>query len=111
MKSDGWIGVDLDGTLAQYSEWKGPDSIGAPIPAMLARVKEWLAAGIEVRIVTARACDPRQIPYINVWLEKHVGQVLTVTDRKDYDMIVLFDDRAVQVEKNTGRIIGEAPTF
>jgi hypothetical protein len=55
--SEGWIGVDLDGTLAHYSEWKGPDSIGEPVPLMLARVKEWLAKGLEVRIVTARAGD------------------------------------------------------
>lgn len=105
MSNDGWIGVDLDGTLAEYDQYKGTDSIGKPIPAMLARVKEWLADGREVRIVTARAGDPRQVPYINVWLEKHVGQVLTVTDRKDFDMEVLWDDRAITVERNTGKII------
>lgn len=49
-----WIGVDLDGTLAYYDIAQG-DAIGEPVPLMLARVKTWIAAGIEVRIVTARA--------------------------------------------------------
>lgn len=35
----GWIGVDLDGTLAFYDSWRGIDHIGAPIPLMLQRVK------------------------------------------------------------------------
>ncbi len=51
---NGWIGVDLDGTLAQYDGWKGPDNIGDPIPLMVGRVKEWLEAGHEVRVFTAR---------------------------------------------------------
>lgn len=49
-----WIGVDLDGTLAHYDYWRGFDHIGEPIPLMADRVKQWLADGIEVRIVTAR---------------------------------------------------------
>jgi hypothetical protein len=34
---NGWIGVDLDGTLAFYDEWIGPEHIGAPIPGMVDR--------------------------------------------------------------------------
>lgn len=58
----GWIGVDLDGTLAQWGT-KDPNSsyihydvtvIGAPIPSMVALVQSMLAAGTEVRIFTAR---------------------------------------------------------
>lgn len=41
----GWIGVDLDGTLAHYDGWKGADHIGEPIPAMVERVKQWLSEG------------------------------------------------------------------
>ena len=51
----GWIGVDLDGTLAEYHGWKGSEHIGSPLPAMLARVKTWLEQGIEVRVFD-RAC-------------------------------------------------------
>ena len=42
MSFSGWIGVDLDGTLAHYDGWKGIEHVGPPIPAMLARVKYWL---------------------------------------------------------------------
>jgi hypothetical protein len=52
--NQGWIGVDLDGTLAYYDHWRGAEHIGEPIPAMLERVKRWLADGKDVRIFTAR---------------------------------------------------------
>jgi hypothetical protein len=102
----GWIGVDLDGTLAHYSGWAG-GSIGKPIPAMLARVKGWLAEGREVKIFTARAAVPELIPPIKAWCLEHVGAELEVTCMKDFGMITLYDDRAVQVEMNTGRLIGD----
>ena len=38
----GWIGVDLDGTLAIYTGWKGCDHVGEPIPPMVERVKAGL---------------------------------------------------------------------
>ena len=41
----GWIGVDLDGTLAFHGEWLGHTHIGEPIPLMLKRVKLWLSEG------------------------------------------------------------------
>lgn len=106
-----WIGVDLDGTLAHYDGWKGPDHIGEPIPAMVERVKRWLAAGKQVRIFTARVCgdDGRDVDAmrlrIGAWCALHIGRELPVTNVKDYDMTTLWDDRAVRVEKNTGRII------
>jgi len=40
-----WIGVDLDGTLAEYGDWIGIEHIGKPIPLMIARVKSWIAEG------------------------------------------------------------------
>lgn len=33
----GWIGVDLDGTLAEYHGWKGVDHIGPPVTLRLLR--------------------------------------------------------------------------
>ena len=101
----GWIGVDLDGTVAYYDGWKSPSHIGDPIPRMAERVRQWLAKGQEVRIVTARAGVPELIAPVQAWCLKHFGVELPVTDRKDFRMIALYDDRAVQVEYNTGRII------
>jgi hypothetical protein len=100
--SGGWIGVDLDGTLAEYGGWSGPASIGKPVPKMLERVKAWLAADIEVRIVTARAKDAASIEAVQTWCKRHLGQQLQVTREKDFAMIELWDDRAVQVVMNTG---------
>lgn len=108
MSSAGWIGVDLDGTLAVYDGWKGINRIGKPVPAMLKRVKSWLARGIEVKIFTARAFNfdgspiPESVALIEQWCVKHVEQKLEVTNRKDFGMIELWDDRAVQVIPNTG---------
>jgi hypothetical protein len=110
---NGWIGVDLDGTLAIYNGWRGPDVIGEPIPDMVERVKGWLAEGRAVRILTARVWAPNDdadrqrdaalaLLCIQSWCSQHLGQVLPVTCVKDYGMIELWDDRAVQVIPNTG---------
>lgn len=110
--SGGWIGVDLDGTLAHYEGWVDETHIGAPVTAMVERVKDWLSQGREVRVFTARVSHPAQTPAaraaIEAWCEQHIGRVLVVTNVKDYAMIELWDDRAVQVEPNTGRPIGQS---
>ena len=110
--SDGWIGVDLDGTLAEYDGWKS-FSIGRPVPAMVERVKNWLAAGREVRILTARVSSKvplnilvRQRVLIDNFCRECFGRELPLTAEKDYAMLELWDDRVVHVEKNTGRILG-----
>lgn len=126
MASSGWIGVDLDATLAKYDGFKGPTVIGEPIPAMVDRVKAWIAKGYEVRIMTARVWAPaisdtsmHPAEYgkrvaearharraIEDWTELHIGKRLEVTCQKDYSMWVLYDDRCRQVEPNTGRLLG-----
>lgn len=108
----GWIGVDLDGTLAEYHGWS--DFIGVPIPAMVDRAKQWLAEGEDVRILTARGTgagskhNAEQLNNITMWCKANLGRVLPVTDRKDVHMRVLYDDRAVGVEPNTGRLLSPA---
>ena len=125
----GWIGVDLDGTLAHYEGWNG-GAIGAPIPKMVERVKAWLAEGKTVKIVTARVCgrftrvpdvvvqisDDARVEFraewwreavkqeclVKAWCLEHLGRELEVTALKDFGMIELWDDRAVQVLLNTG---------
>lgn len=108
----GWIGVDLDGTLAYYNGWKGIENIGAPIPLMASRVREWLANDIPVRIMTARVSpqrdeDARQQAriFIREWLVQvfgDAGETIPITHEKDFSMIELWDDRCVQVISNTG---------
>lgn len=103
-----WIGVDLDGTLAEHGMWRGPLFIGPPIPRMVARVKAMLAAGKRVKIMTARMAEPDPdlrkaiAEAIGDYTEQVVGQRLEATNQKDYDMIELWDDRAIQIIGNTG---------
>lgn len=108
--SQGWVGVDLDGTLAHYIAFEGPTSIGDPIPAMVDRVKRWLAMGQDVRIFTARISDGELATRTAIveWCVKHIGQALPVTNVKDYAMVELWDDRCVQVIPNTGEPVGQS---
>ena len=102
----GWIGVDLDGTLAVYE--RGQDfAIGAVVPAMRERVLGWRDLGIEVRIFTARAAHPAQVEMVRGWLKANGFPPLEITNVKDFDLVELWDDRAIQVERNTGRRITE----
>lgn len=100
----GYIGVDLDSTLAYYDHWRGKEHIGEPIELMLDRVKKWIKDGKEVKIFTARASDPDAIIYIEAWLEKHGIPGLEITNTKDSKMIQFWDDRAVSVIPNTGEL-------
>ena len=126
MSASGHYCVDLDGTLAHYGAWNG-GAIGDPIPAMVERVKRWLAEGIEVRIFTARvACSgmtnehgqtdepsfvAEQTALIQDWTERHLGARLRVTATKDFSTIEIWDDRCVQVATNTGDPIGGSRQF
>jgi hypothetical protein len=105
MKENGWIGVDLDGTLAHYDGWKGVGVIGDPVPLMAARVTRWLEEGRDVRILTARvAGDDAELEEAAIvdWCRHNLGAELPVTCCKDFLMEECWDDRAVQVVPNTG---------
>lgn len=103
-RQEPWIGVDLDGTLAEHgADEFHPAKIGPPVPAMLERVKKWVADGRKVKIFTARAVESKWIPRIQSWLTMHGLPALEVTNIKDPAMIELWDDRAVTVERNTGK--------
>lgn len=107
-----WIGVDLDGTLAQYFHGdihrNGQTYIGSPIPRMVDQVKQWLAEGRTVKIFTARIAGKsgeendliRET--IQQWCDRNIGQILEITNVKDRNMEVLYDDRAVGIVPNTG---------
>lgn len=97
-----WVGVDLDGTLAEKLETYGGVRIGAPIKAMVAKVKAMLAADDSVRVFTARVAhdpDGKQERAIKAWCREHVGQELPVTNEKDPGMTRLIDDLAEPLAK------------
>lgn len=117
----GWIGVDLDGTLAvdctcAADVW----TVGDPIPGMVAIVKALLAEGRDVRIFTARvgACGQtstiatddqafaeHQRELIAAWCLDVFGQVLPVTATKDFQLDFFYDDRAIEVVTNAGQTL------
>lgn len=114
MSNQGWVGVDLDGTLAKYTGQVY--DIGEPIPLMVERVKEMLAQGKDVRIMTARvgrgsgkfgfggdeAFIRAQEALIANWCQRNLGRELPITASKDFQMVELWDDLARRVIYNTG---------
>ncbi len=104
-----WIGMDLDGTLAHQDRNATYDKVGEPVPAMMTLVRKMIRSGVRVKIFTARAQDPEQLPIIRQWLRENHLPELEITNVKDYNMLRLYDDRCIQVEKNTGRLIVDEP--
>lgn len=109
--ANGWVGFDLDGTLARYDGWQGIDHIGEPILPMLSLIQGYITNGVEVRIFTARVSSQnpdreKALKAIETWCLFHLGTILPVTAEKDFQMIDLYDDRCHHVEINTGRILG-----
>ena len=79
MSKKQWIGVDLDGTLAEVGR-DNLGEIGKPITKMMNRVKKWLEDGeYEVRIFTARAGDTTQENKIKKWLKDNDLPGLVIT--------------------------------
>ena len=108
-----WIGVDLDGTLARTDVDGWLEHIGPPVERMIVRVRNWIAQGKDVKIMTARVSSKnnpgfeaqKQKQKIEQWCVEHIGTLLPITSEKDHMMIELWDDRAVAVEPNTGRYV------
>jgi len=113
MRQRGWIGVDLDGTLAYYDGWKGVSHVGAPIKPMCDRVRRILDDDdYDVKVFTARVhgiVDEESERAIKGPIEEfcmeQFGRVLEITNVKDFAMVILYDDRAYRVEFNTGLIV------
>lgn len=74
------IGVDVDGTVAQYGGPKAyrPGVIGDPLPR-LAKVKEALRAGHDVVWFSTRANLPRDRAALRDWSREHLGRSLPMT--------------------------------
>lgn len=106
------IFVDLDGTLAHYTGFKGPDVIGEPVEEMVEKVKERMTAGDKVVIFSARVADGNDYQSmldstmaeiaINAWCQKVFGKTLPITACKQRFADEFWDDRAKGVVANTG---------
>lgn len=102
------IAVDLDGTLAHWESGEDydPAKIGKPIKPMLDRVKKWVSEGKNVVIHTARAGESGSFPHIHKWLRDNGLPELQITNKKLKEVGEFWDDRAVAVERNTGKVLG-----
>ena len=106
----------MDGTLAaNYVTDEvpyDPSRIGEPIVPMVERVRRWLRAGDEVIIFTARmhpshGTDVELVEKaVRAFCVENFGRELEVTCMKCPHVDVFYDDKAVRVERDTGRIFG-----
>lgn len=117
-KEEEWIGFDLDGTLAKYDGWKGIEHIGEPVDTMVIIAKMLHRIGKKIKVLTARVAPrddgeggDKAKKYVEAWCKKNLGFVPEITYEKDASMAALFDDRAVAVEQNTGKVLGGWPDF
>lgn len=109
-----WVGFDLDGTLAKWEHGDSVQQIGEPIAPMVRICQGFINVGVRVKIMTARVGqrmpnDPanfveKQRDMIRRWTSTHIGYPLEATCEKDFEMALLFDDRAVGVLSNKGHI-------
>ena len=118
-----WVGVDLDGTLAEYHGWEGLYHIGRPVQPMVERLHRWCDVGYRVeddsgrlivtvrrfKIFTARMAqaDPEQnknvLIAVQKWLVAYGLPRLEVTARKDLACLEIWDDRKPAKERKTER--------
>ena len=97
---------DLDGTICIDDVWQGPEHIGMPIPSMIMRMKRLIRRGTIVKIFTARMGRPGNVVGpIQDWLEEQGLPRLEVTNVKDPDCVLIYDDKARQVLHNTGKVV------
>ena len=108
------IAVDFDGVLVKClpsDVGYVPDQFGEPILVMIERVRGWLAEGKEVVIFTARVhpSNPEEAEIARLAIQRfclnNFGIVVEVTCMKSPKMTRFYDDLAVTVEQDTGRIL------
>lgn len=95
------VAVDVDGVLAKYDGWKGPEHIGEPIAGAVEFTKK-LGKNFEVLIFTTRTSginnDDVELgkKRIEVWLNKHAFYYDRIYVGLGKPLAVAYiDDRAV----------------
>jgi len=99
VRPDHWVGFDFDGVLSvpdPSRPWT-LEELGLPVKKMVDAARTLIEAGVRVKVFTARACEPENIPGIRDWTEANGLGRLEVTNAKDYGLIRFYDDRAIQV--------------
>ena len=105
-----WLGVDLDGTLAQYHGWVSEEHIGEPVVSIVAALNARRADGWKIVIFTARVSgDSEEAQRAEVaiwkWLDFYNIKAEGITCTKHKHFAEFWDDRARQVIFNKGYIV------
>ncbi len=103
LKKHKTIAIDLDGTLAEYGEWKGEDHFGEPRKGAKESVKAMYDAGHTIIVHTCRGntekikewLDKNEIPFHHI--NKNPKQPEGTSSKLLADVYV--DDRAVSADK------------
>lgn len=114
MDFEPWIGVYFDGTLAHYEGWIDDLTFGKPVELMAKRIRLWVGEGKRVKVITSRVAPrpidhPEQASVVEIrtaienWCERYIGTRLDVTNWQEPNMVEIWGDRCVPVEKNTGK--------
>ena len=96
------IALDLDGVLATYDGWHGPDTpIGTPAPGVHAFLNRLAAEGWDAVVFTGRPAAVAE-----AWCKAHGIRVPVHDSRNGKPMATVFlDDRALRFEGSFQRAL------
>lgn len=100
------IYIDFDGTIATQKDGYQRE-IGEPIMPMIDRINKWIKQGHNITIFTARAenMNISEKLDIEMFCVKYFGRVLPITAIKHHECDLYIDDKAIRVERNTGKLL------
>lgn len=100
------IYIDFDGTTATQKDGYQRE-IGEPIMPMIDRINKWIKQGHNITIFTARAenMNISEKLDIEMFCVKYFGRVLPITAIKHHECDLYIDDKAIRVERNTGKLL------
>ena len=102
--------VDFDGTLMDQPSSFDPKTVGLPIWRMVNRVRDMLSSGKKVCIFSASVTpgskkeSKKRVKLINEFCIRYFGRELPIANVKSSNMVRIWDNKAIHVQKNTGCI-------
>jgi len=101
MRDKSWVVVDLDGTLAEYDHWRGPQHFGEPLPGA-SEFMHRLSDRFQIAIWTTRG----DIVAVKAWLDAHNIPYDSINDTAHNPEgcgnkpigVAYLDDRAVRFD-------------
>lgn len=75
---------------------------------MVDNINKWIKQGHNITIFTARAskwADKFEKLDIEMFCVKYFGRVLPITAIKHHECDLYIDDKAIRVERNTGKLL------